>query len=117
MSEFKPPPRLVRHIQPIGPRILVRLNPEAERSPSGLYLPKGVKEEAQAALFGQVVEVARSKLGEEELGENVSGIPAGAMVLFPRDAGLPVPWDEQLRLISSKDIVALVEEVNYSEAH
>ena len=112
------PPKVSRHIQPLGPRILVRLSPEVERSPSGLYLPKGVQEEQQAALFGQVVEVARSSSGDEnELGENVSGIPSGVMVLFPKEAGLPVPWDEKLRLIATKDVVAIVQEIGDEETH
>jgi hypothetical protein len=38
-------------------------------------------------------------------------------VLFRKEAGVRVPWDERLRLIDVKDILATVEEVDASEAH
>jgi len=32
-------------------------------------------------------------------------------VLFPKKEGLPVPWDDNLRLLDVKAVYALVEEV------
>lgn len=117
MPDSTPPaPRHpVRHIKPLGPRVLVRiLKPEA-RSSAGLYLPAGVKEEHDAALYGEVVEVARAEPDgdddEKSFGQNVSGVPLGAFVLFPKKEGLPVPWDEGLRLLEVKYVYAVVEEV------
>jgi len=104
----------------MGMRVLVRLAPEEDRSPAGLYLPQGVAEKHQEAHYGQVVEVARahaSDQGDEDLGANISGIPDGAYVLFPRDAGTAVPWDAALRLVETKEILAVVTEVPYESAH
>lgn len=112
------PRRRIRHIQPLGMRVLVRLAPEEQRTTGGLFLPQGVAQKHEDALFGEVIEVARAHGGEDEgLGENVSGVPAGALVLFPKDAGHRVPWDHDLRLIEVKQVLAVVEEVDYEEAH
>jgi len=102
----------VRYIKPLGPRILVRLIHSEDRSSGGLYLPQGAKEEQEEAQYAEVVEVARAESGDEpSLGRNVSGVPLGAFVLFPKREGLPVPWDEDLRLVEVKMIYAVVEEV------
>jgi len=90
----------------------VRILKQEDRSSAGLYLPDGVKEEHDDALYGEVVEVARAETDNASLGENVSGVPLGAFVLFPKKEGLRVPWDEALRVLPVKDVVALVEEVH-----
>ena len=41
----------------------------------------------------------------------------GAMVLFPKEAGIRVPWDDDLRLLDVKKILATVEEVPLDETH
>ena len=103
---------ILRHIKPLGPRILVRVLKQNERSATGLYLPDGVKEEHDDALYGQVVEVARTHEDEATtLGENVSGVPVDAFILFPKKDGLTVPWDDDLRLLEVKSVFAVVEEV------
>lgn len=105
----------VRHIKPLGPRVLVRIVKLETRTRAGLILPEGVREETDQALYGEVVEVARAEDmpdAEPTLGTNVSGVPLGAYVLFPKDAGLPVPWDEQLRLLEVKHIHATVDEID-----
>ena len=102
-------------IQPLGPRVLVRLVEDADRTPSGLFLPQGVQERHQVAHYGQVIEVARDTLATEAVGENVSGVPLGVYVLFPKNAGLPVPWDDTLRLVNTCEIVAVVEEVDLED--
>jgi co-chaperonin GroES (HSP10) len=113
-----PPPRVVRHIQPIGPRVLVRVKRQEDVHESGLILPAGARDDLAEALFGEVIEVARAHGDSEEaLGTNVSGVPNGALVLFPRDAGIRVPWDDDLRLIQVKRLLATVEEVPIDETH
>lgn len=110
---LKGPPRVVRYIQPLGPRVLVRVLKMDARSESGLYLPEGAKESYDEALYGEVVEVARAGAGDADniVGENVSGVPMGARVLFPKKAGTRVPWDDELRLLQVKEVLATVEEV------
>lgn len=121
------PPRVSRHIQPLGPRVLIRLIRGPDRSESGLFLPAGAKEDHSEALLGEVIEVARSMpkgstriddLDDDDdrdtsadLGVNVSGIPLGAQVLFAKEQGTTVPWDESLRLLEVRRILAIVETI------
>jgi co-chaperonin GroES (HSP10) len=107
-------PRRIRHIQPLGYRILVKVIHEEDIADSGLYLPAGAKEKQQEALYGEVMEVARAeaRTSEEGLGVNVSGVPHGARVLFGKEAGTRVPWDDDLRLLETKEVLATVEEVS-----
>lgn len=116
MSATKPNPLAPadarsRHVKPLGPRVLVRLQPGDDRTQSGLFLPAGAKDATAQAAYGKVVEVARADDDEEGFGRNVSGVPEGVMVLFPKDEGLPVPWDEGMRVLEVKHIFAVVEEI------
>jgi co-chaperonin GroES (HSP10) len=106
--------RLVRDIQPLGPRVLIRLIKSGDRHESGLYLPAGAREAHQEAFYGEVVEVARATGAEEQksFGTNVSGVPCGSRVLVRKDAGVAVPWDDSLRVIDVKDVLATVTEVD-----
>ena len=105
-------PRTVRYIKPLGPRVLVRVLKIDDRSSAGLYLPEGVGEKHHDALYGEVVEVARAEEADQPgLGRNVSGVPLGAFVLFPKSEGLRVPWDDGLRLLEVASLHAVVEEV------
>jgi co-chaperonin GroES (HSP10) len=106
-----------RLILPLGLRVLVQVITLEERTDAGLYLPAGAKEANDDALYGKVIEVARDRPTTDEATENVSGVPHGANVLFRKEAGVRVPWDDRLRLIDVKDILATVEEVAPGEAH
>ncbi len=101
-----------RLILPLGMRVLVQIIRDEERTDAGLYLPAGAKEASDDALYGKVVEVARDRPTTDEATENVSGVPHGAHVLFRKEAGVRVPWDDKLRVIDVKDILATVEEVS-----
>ena len=116
-------PKVRRHVQPLGPRVLVRVLRGDDRSAGGLYLPVGAKDEAAQALMGEVVEVARTQpntsplpLDDEDddepgLGTNVSGVPLGSQVLFGREKGIVVPWDDTLRIIDVRHVLAIVESI------
>ena len=110
-SEITPPRKLHRLILPLGMRVLVQLVSDEDRTETGLYLPAGAKEAGNEALYGKVIEVARDRPTTDEATENVSGVPHGAFVLFRKEAGVRVPWDDRLRLIDVKDVLATVEEV------
>jgi len=124
-----PPPKISRHVQPLGPRVLVRIVKDPDRLDSGLFLPEGAKESAGQALLGEVIEVARTMpevsydLDDEDdddheianLGLNVSGIPLGAKVLFGKQRGLAIPWDETLRIVDVRHLLALVDEISEDE--
>lgn len=119
MADEGPPTtsRGFRVILPLGMRVLVRVIKEDDRTETGLHLPAGAKEQHDEALYGEVIEVARDKPSSTEPGENVSGIPNGSRVLFRREAGVRVPWDEAIRVLDVKDILATVEEHTGDEAH
>lgn len=106
-----------RLILPLGLRVLVQVLKIEERTDAGLYLPAGAKEANDDAFYGKVIEVARDRPTTNVASENVSGVPHGAFVLFRKEAGVRVPWDDRLRLIDVKDILATVEEVDAAEAH
>ena len=116
-NETSDRPRKHRLILPLGLRVLVEVIRIEERTDSGLYLPAGAKEAQDEAFYGKVIEVARDRPTSDDVMENVSGVPLGAHVLFRKEAGVRVPWDERLRLIDVKDILATVEEVTVDEAH
>lgn len=104
-----------RLILPLGLRVLVQVIKIEERTDAGLFLPAGAKEAHDEALYGKVIEVARDRPTTDEATENVSGVPHGSHVLFRKEAGVRVPWDDRLRLIDVKDILATVEEVSATE--
>lgn len=123
-DDSTPPKRVSRHIQPLGPRVLVRVIKSPDRSESGLFLPAGAKDSHSEALLAEVVEVARTMPKaayvvdpdddddddpQADLGENVSGIPVGAQVLFAKDQGITVPWDDSLRLLGVRHVLAIVD--------
>jgi hypothetical protein len=113
----------------------VRIRDVPQRLESGLYLPASAVSTLPEAVLAEVVEVARTPVktdtaidaGRDDrdadsedsdgddpeitLGENVSGIPLGALVLFGRDHGIRVPWDDRLRLVEVRHILAIVDEI------
>lgn len=130
-SSPEAPRRVARFVQPLGPRVLTRIQKDADRLDSGLFLPEGAKDDHAQAVLGQVVEVARTMpkvwtlqgshaqdeglSNEEALGTNVSGIPMEAMILFEKDKGVKVPWDDSLRLLEVRHILAIVEVIDEQE--
>lgn len=106
-----------RLILPLGMRVLVSVIKDDDRTDAGLYLPAGAKEAQDEAYFGEVLEVARDRPTTDDVAENVSGVPLGAKVLFRKGAGVKVPWDERLRLLDVKDVLATVEELTDEDAH
>lgn len=124
-----PPPKVTRHVQPLGPRVLVRIVKDPDRLESGLFLPEGAKENTQQALLGEVVEVARTMAkvaydlddADDEddepssLGQNVSGVPLGALVLFGKQRGMTIPWDDSLRVVDVRHLLAIVDEIGEDE--
>ena len=107
----------IRHIMPLGPRVLVRVLHEEDVADSGLYLPAGAKERMQESLYGEIVEVARAapENARDGFGANVAGVPHGARVLFAKNAGIRVPWDDELRILETKEVLATVQEVSEDE--
>jgi hypothetical protein len=59
-----------------------------------------------------VIEVASAVDSRTDEETNVSGIPLGAMVLIPKTVGVRVPWDEDLRIIDTREVLAVVDEIS-----
>ena len=104
--------RRIRKINPMGYRVVVRIVKDSNMTETGLYLPEGSKQNMQESLLAEVIEVA-SAIDEDTHEEaNVSGIPLGATVLIPKELGIKVPWDEDLRIVETKHVLAIVDEVS-----
>lgn len=104
--------KLHRNISPLGFRVVVQIMKTDSKTEAGLYLPEGAKEKRLESLLGRVLEVARAHDEDTEEYTNISGIPQGAMVLIPSDAGIRVPWDETLRIVETQEVLAMVEELD-----
>jgi len=101
----------MRRINPLGFRVVVRIEPESDTTASGLYLPQGSKDSMSESLLATVIEVASATDEDTHEETNVSGIPLGAMVLIRKESGVKVPWDEEARIIDTKEVLALVDVV------
>ena len=102
---------IMRKVMPLGMRVLVRILPESNRTEAGLYLPEGTKQASQESLMAKVIEVASALDDDTQEETNISGIPEGAIVLIPSKAGTIVPWEDQLRIVETKEVLAIVHEV------
>jgi co-chaperonin GroES (HSP10) len=104
--------RVVRRINPMGLRVLVRVQKEENVTEAGLFLPEGAKEAMNESLLCEVTEVASAVDDDTKEEANISGIPLGSKVLIPKKAGVRVPWDDTLRIVDTKEVLAVVFEVN-----
>ncbi len=103
---------MYKKINPLGMRVLVKIIPSSDRTSSGLYLPEGAKESMQESLLGVVIGVATAYDGSQEA--NISGVPLNSYVLIPKNSGIRIPWDDSVRVVEVKDILALVDLETYA---
>jgi co-chaperonin GroES (HSP10) len=101
----------IRKVHPLGLRVVARILKDSNVSDGGLYLPEGAKEALQDSVLAEVVEVASAVDSRSEEETNVSGIPLGAHVLIGKTVGIKVPWDESLRIVDTRDVLAMVDEI------
>lgn len=106
--------RVIRRVSPMGMRVLVRIRKEENQTDTGLYLPEGAKEATSQSVLCDVLEVASAHDEDTREEANISGIPLGAVILIPKKAGVKLPWDEELRLVETGEVLALVHEVEVS---
>lgn len=104
--------KTLRRIHPLGFRVVVRIHPDNNMSEGGLYLPEGAKQNMAESVIAEVVEVASALDSRTNEETNVSGVPLGAKVLIPKAAGTKVPWDDELRVIETKEVLGLVDEIS-----
>jgi co-chaperonin GroES (HSP10) len=103
--------RTIRNVSPLGMRVLVQICEKDDVTDGGLYIPDSARKNMAQSLIAEVLEVASAIDDETDEETNVSGIPQGATVLIDREAGTTVPWDDRLRIVDSKDILAIVDEI------
>ena len=104
--------KTMHHVNPLGMRVLVRINKSQNMTEGGLYLPEGAKEAMDESVLAEVIEVASALDDQTHEETNVSGVPLGSMVLIPRKAGIKVPWDDELRIVETKEVLAMVERMS-----
>ena len=104
--------KLLHHVNPLGMRVLVRIVKTNNVTEGGLYLPEGAKEAADESVLAEVIEVASAMDDQTHEETNVSGVPLGSVVLIPRRAGVRVPWDDGLRIVETKEVLAIVEKLS-----
>ena len=101
--------RTVHSINPLGMRVLVRILNHPDKSKGGLFIPENAKENLSESVIAQVVAVAMANEDEDGEPANISGIPYNALVLIEKGIGIKVPWDDQLRIIDTVDVLAIIE--------
>ena len=93
-------------------RVLVSIRKDSNQTDGGLYLPEGAKQALQESLVAKVIEVASAVDDSTDEEHNVSGIPLGSLVLIPKHAGTKIPWDDTLRIVETKEVLAIVNEIS-----
>lgn len=104
--------KLVRHVSPLGMRVLVKIIAKDDITAGGLYIPENAKNRMSESLLAEVLEVASAVDDSTNEETNISGIPMGTTVLIHKTVGTTVPWDDTLRIVDTKDVLALVEELS-----
>ena len=104
--------RRLRRVNPLGMRVVVAIRKDSNMTEAGLYLPEGAKNSMAESVLAEVIDVASAIDSDTDQEANVSGIPLGAIVLIPKHAGVRVPWDDSLRIVETKEVLALVHELS-----
>ena len=94
-------------VTPLGDRVLVRQDDEAQVSEGGIYLPDTAKEAPQ---WGTIVRTGKGKALESGEVRPLS-IKEGDKVIFGKYSGTKVKVDtEELLFMREDDIMAVVED-------
>jgi len=92
-------------LKPLGDRVVIRPMAREEVTRSGIVLPDTAKEKPQR---GEIIAVGPGRISEK--GDRVEmDVKAGDQVLFAKYAGTEFKLeDEELLILSEKDILAVV---------
>lgn len=93
-------------IQPLGDRVLVEPQKEAESKKGGIIIPDSAKEKP---MQGKVIAVGPGK--RDEKGSLIPmGVKKGDVVLLPKYGGTEVKIDDQeYQIVREDDILGIVE--------
>ena len=95
------------NLQPLGDRLIVEVLEEEETTVSGIVLPDTAKEKPQK---GTVLAVGPGRTLDDGKRESID-VKKGDTVLYAKYAGTEFKIDEEeLLIVSQKDILAIVED-------
>ena len=94
-------------LKPLGDRLIVKATEEEEKTASGIVLPDTAKEKPQK---GTVLAVGPGRTLDDGKRESID-VKKGDSVLYAKYAGTEFKIDdEELLIVSQKDILAIVED-------
>jgi chaperonin GroES len=94
-------------LQPLGDRVVVRPTPREEMTKSGIVLPDTAKEKPQE---GEIIAVGPGRILDDGKREAMD-VKQGQKVLYAKYAGTEFKIDdEELLIVSQKDILAVVQQ-------
>jgi chaperonin GroES len=94
-------------MRPLGDRVVIQPTPREEMTKSGIVLPDTAKEKPQE---GTILSAGPGRLNDEGKREPMD-VKEGDKVLYAKYAGTEFKVDdEELLIVSQKDILAVVEE-------
>ena len=93
-------------LQPLGDRVVVRPTPREDMTKSGIVLPDTAKEKPQE---GEIIAVGPGRILDDGKREAMD-VKEGQKVLYAKYAGTEFKIDdEELLIVSQKDILAVVQ--------
>jgi chaperonin GroES len=93
-------------LRPLGDRVVIKPTPREEMTKSGIVLPDTAKEKPQE---GEIIAAGPGKIGDDGKREPMD-VSVGQKVLYAKYAGTEFKVeDEELLIVSQKDILAVVE--------
>ncbi len=94
-------------LRPLGDRVVIQPTPREEMTKSGIVLPDTAKEKPQE---GTIIAAGPGRINDDGEREPMD-VKTGDKVLYAKYAGTEFKIDdEDLLIISQKDILAIVEE-------
>ena len=99
-------PAAPRQLRPLGDRVVIKPTPREEMTKSGIVLPDTAKEKPQE---GEIIAAGPGKINDDGKREPMD-VKVGDKVLYAKYAGTEFKVDdEELLIVSQKDILAVVE--------
>jgi chaperonin GroES len=94
-------------LRPLGDRVVIKPTPREEMTKSGIVLPDTAKEKPQE---GEILSVGPGKVLDDGT-RSAMDVSVGQKVLYAKYAGTEFKVDdEELLIVSEKDILAIVED-------
>ncbi len=93
-------------LRPLGDRVVIKPTPREEMTKSGIVLPDTAKEKPQE---GEIIAAGPGKINDDGKREPMD-VAVGQKVLYAKYAGTEFKVeDQELLIVSQKDILAIVE--------